>query len=223
MDHISDSTVRRLSNYLRVLDELERTSEDMVSSQRLAEKSGVTPAQVRKDLSYFGSFGRRGLGYVVGHLRDEIRAILGLNKRWRVALVGAGNIGTALFAYKEFARQGFDIVAVFDSSPERVGETLGELTIEPMSDFERICSERNIEIGVIATPARNAQEIADAMVHVGLRGILNFAPRKLFVPGPVALRTVNMAIELESLSFALAQAEQAGQAGSGRRRFPLTD
>lgn len=220
MDHISDSTVRRLSNYLRVLDELERESNNMISSKRLAEKSGVTPAQVRKDLSYFGSFGRRGLGYPVGHLRTEIRAILGLNKRWRVALVGAGNIGSALFAYKEFARQGFDIVAVFDSAPERVGDKLGDLAIEAMTDFERICRERTIEIGVIATPARTAQEIADGMVRVGLRGILNFAPRKLFVPGSVALRTVNMAIELESLSFALAQTEQARQ---GRRRFPLTD
>ncbi len=220
MDHISDSTVRRLSNYLRVLDELERESDDLISSQGLAERSGVTPAQVRKDLSYFGSFGRRGLGYPVGHLRAEIRGILGLNKRWRVALVGAGNIGSALFAYKEFARQGFDIVAVFDSSPERIGERIGDLTIEPMAEFERICRAQDIEIGVIATPARTAQEIADAMIRVGLRGILNFAPRKLFVPPTVALRTVNMAIELESLSFALAQAEQLRQ---GRRRFPLSD
>src|SRR5688572_11548195 len=163
MDHISDSTVRRLSNYLRVLDELEQEGGGMVSSHRLAERSGVTPAQVRKDLSYFGSFGRRGLGYSVGSLRSEIRAILGLNRRWRVVLVGAGNIGSALFAYKEFPRQGFDIVAVFDNSPERIGSTLGELTIEPMSRFEAVCRHQAIEIGVIATPARNAQEVADAM------------------------------------------------------------
>ena len=219
MEHISDSTVRRLSNYLRVLDELERAGEDMVSSQGLAAKSGVTPAQVRKDLSYFGSFGRRGLGYSVGPLKAEVRAILGLNKRWRVALVGAGNIGAALFAYKEFARQGFDIVAVFDSASDRVGATLGDLVIAPMSSFETVCRERSIEIGVIATPAQHAQEIAEAMVRVGLRGILNFAPRKLFVPDSVALRTVNMAIELESLSFALAQ----GEPGRRSRRFPFGD
>ena len=218
MDHISDSTVRRLSNYLRVLDELEHAGGDMVSSQGLAEKSGVTPAQVRKDLSYFGSFGRRGLGYSVQPLKTEIRAILGLNKRWQVALVGAGNIGSALFAYKEFARQGFDIVAVFDDAPDRIGQALGGLVIEPIGEFERVCRERGIEIGVIATPARHAQEIADLMVRVGLHGILNFAPRKLFVPETVALRTVNMAIELESLSFALAQAEQGKRSG---RRFPF--
>lgn len=220
MDHISDSTVRRLSNYLRVLEELDRDAEGLVSSQRLAEKGGVTPAQVRKDLSYFGSFGRRGLGYSVAHLKGEIRAILGLDRRWRVALVGAGNIGSALYAYKEFARQGFDIAAVFDDAPDRIGQALGDLVIQPMGDFERVCRERSVEIGVIATPAKNAQQVADLMVKVGLRGILNFASRKLFVPASVALRTVNMAIELESLSFALAQAEHARQ---GRRRFPLAD
>jgi redox-sensing transcriptional repressor len=218
MDHISDSTVRRLSNYLRVLEELDREADGLVSSQRLAEKSGVTPAQVRKDLSYFGSFGRRGLGYSVPHLKGEIRAILGLDRRWRVALVGAGNIGSALYAYKEFGRQGFDIVAVFDEAADRIGQALGELVIQPMDDFEPVCRERGVEIGVIATPAKDAQQVADLMVRVGLRGILNFASRKLFVPEAVALRTVNMAIELESLSFALAQAEQSRH---GRRRLPF--
>ena len=220
MDHVSDSTVRRLSNYLRVLDELEREGEDVISSQGLAERAGVTPAQVRKDLSYFGSFGRRGLGYAVAGLKGEVRAILGLDRRWRVGLVGAGNIGSALFAYKEFARQGFDIVAVFDDAADRIGEHLGELEIRPMADFERICRERKVDIGVIATPAKDAQQIAELMARVGLRGILNFAPRKLFVPPAVALRTVNMAIELESLSFTLAQDEQTRH---GRRRFPLGD
>jgi redox-sensing transcriptional repressor len=209
IDHISDSTVRRMSSYLRVLDELEREGLGLVSSRGLAEKSGVTPAQVRKDLSYFGSFGRRGMGYSVGPLKEEVRGILGLDRRWKVALVGAGNIGTALFSYKEFGRQGFDIVAVFDSAPERAGETLGDVAIQGMTEFEETCRARGVEIGVIATPAKNAQEIADLMASVGLRGILNFAPRKLFVPATVALRTVNMAIELESLSFALAQAENA--------------
>jgi len=218
MDHISDSTVRRLSNYLRVLDEIEAAGEDMVSSHGLAGKSGVTPAQVRKDLSYFGSFGRRGLGYSVAALKAELRGILGLTKRWRVALVGAGNIGSALFAYKEFGRQGFDIVAVFDNAPDRVGERLGDLVIEPVAEFAARSKELGVEIGVIATPPRHAQEIAERMVEAGLKGILNFAPRKLFVPDSVALRSVNMAIELESLSFALAQGEPARRSG---RRYPL--
>jgi len=216
-DHVSDSTVRRLSNYLRVLDELGKEGEAVVSSQGLAERAGVTSAQVRKDLSYFGTFGRRGRGYEVAVLESEVRGILGLDRRWRVGLVGAGNIGSALFAYKEFARQGFDIVAVFDDAADRIGAKLGELEIRPMDDFERVCRERGVEIGVIATPAKDAQAIADRMARVGLRGILNFAPRKLFVPDAVALRTVNMAIELESLSFALAQDEEKRH---GRRRFP---
>jgi len=220
MDHVSDSSVRRLSSYLRVLDELEHEGDSMISSRGLSELAGVTPAQVRKDLSHFGSFGRRGLGYSVAVLRGEVRAILGLDRRWRVGLVGAGNIGNALFAYKEFARQGFDIIAVFDDAPDRIGQPLGELEIRPMDDFESICRQRGVEIGVIATPARHAQQVADLMVRVGLRGILNFAPRKLFVPPAVALRTVNMAIEIESLSFALVQDEQALHV---RRRFPPGD
>ena len=220
MAKISESTVSRLSHYFRVLEEVAAEGGKVISSQLLAEREGITSAQVRKDLSYFGSFGRRGLGYSVGHLKAEIRGILGLDRRWRVALVGAGNIGSALFAYKEFARQGFDIVAVFDDAPDRIGQRLGDLAILPMADFAPVCRDRHVEIGVIATPARDAQQIADLMARVGLRGVLNFAPRKLFVPEDVALRTVNMAIELESLSFALAQAEHARQ---GRRRFPLAD
>lgn len=220
MARISESTVRRLSHYYRVLEEVAAEGKRMISSRRLAERERITSAQVRKDLSYFGTFGRRGLGYSVASLKGEVRAILGLDRRWRVGLVGAGNIGSALFAYKEFARQGFDIVAVFDDAPDRIGQMLGDLEIRPMEDFERICRERGVEIGVIATPAKDAQQIADLMARVGLRGILNFAPRKLFVPDAVALRTVNMAIEIESLSFALAQDEHLRH---GRRRFPLGD
>lgn len=219
MERISDSTVRRLSGYLRVLDELARGDGEIVSSHELAERTGVTSAQVRKDLSYFGSFGKRGYGYAVDPLLREIRAILGLSRRWRVALVGAGNIGSALFSYKEFPRQGFDVVAVFDNSQERIGHRLGNIVIEPMSRFQEICAARGVEIGVIATPAGNAQEAADAMVRARVRGILNFAPRQLAVPRSVALRNVNMAVELESLSFALTR-EDARAARRGSRAGP---
>jgi redox-sensing transcriptional repressor len=205
MDRVSDSTVRRLSGYLRVLEECAAEHQRIVSSRALADRAGVTPAQVRKDLAAFGSFGRRGFGYDVAALRGELLEILGLTRRWRVALVGAGNIGTALFSYKEFPRQGFDVVAVFDNSHERIGHRLGELVIESMSSFAAVCAERRVEIGVIATPARVAQEIADRMSEAGLRAILNFAPRKLAVPRSVALRNVNLAYELESLSFLLRQ------------------
>ena len=211
MPQISESTVRRLSHYYRVLQEVEAEGKRLISSHRLAEREGITSAQVRKDLSYFGSFGRRGLGYNVRHLRERIRGILGLDRRWRVALVGAGNIGAALLAYRGFARQGFDVVAVFDRDPARVGQRLGDLPIRDIGELTR-ASDLRIELGVIATPVRAAQEVADLLVAAGVGGILNFAPRKLFVPAHVALRNVDMSVELESLSFSIAQM------GSGRRR-----
>jgi redox-sensing transcriptional repressor len=202
---ISESTVRRLSHYYRVLAEVEAEGKRVISSRRLAEREGITSAQVRKDLSCFGSFGRRGLGYDVAHLREEIRAILGLERRWRVAVVGAGNVGAALIAYRGFEQQGFDVVAVFDREPARIGVRLGALVVQDVAAFEAIAARERFEIGVIATPVRAAQQVADLLVAAGVRGILNFAPRKLFVPPHVALRTVDMAMELESLSFALAR------------------
>ena len=204
MERISASTIRRLSGYLRVLDDLVEQREELASSMELAERTGVSPAQVRKDLSHFGSFGRRGYGYEVDSLRTAIRGILGLSRRWRVAIVGAGNVGTALFSYKEFRERGFDVVAVFDNAADRIGQRLGDdLVIEPMNRFAEIARERAVEIGVIATPARAAQEAADTVVGAGVRALLNFAPRKLAVPRGVTLRDVNLAVELESLAFAL--------------------
>lgn len=182
----------------------------MISSHLLAEREGITSAQVRKDLSYFGSFGRRGLGYNVEHLRTEIRGILGLDRRWRVALVGAGHIGSALLAYRGFADQGFDIVAVYDADPARIGTTVDGLVVQPISALP---SAEAFDVGVIATPIRAAQEVADALVAAGARGILNFAPRKLRIPPDLALRTVDMTMEFESLSFALSKPD-----GPRRRR-----
>jgi len=203
---ISASTVRRLSHYYRVLEEVEAEGKRMISSHRLAEREGITSAQVRKDLSYFGSFGRRGLGYNVAHLRDEIRTILGLDRRWRVAVVGAGNIGAALIAYRGFERQGFDVVAVFDRDPARVGASVGRLAVQDVATLPAVVAREGVELGVIATPPRAAQDVADALVAAGVGGILNFAPRKLFVPPHVALRTVDMTMELEGLSFSVTAA-----------------
>jgi redox-sensing transcriptional repressor len=205
MNPISESTVRRLSHYYRVLEEVEAEGKRMISSHRLAEREGITSAQVRKDLSYFGSFGRRGLGYNVAHLREEIRAILGLDRRWKVVLVGAGNIGSALLAYRGFEKQGFEVVAVFDRDAHRVGQRLGDIVVEDVAQLPAVVAREGVEMGVIATPLRAAQDVADALVAAGVRGILNFAPRKLFVPAHVTLRTVDMSMEFESLSFALTQ------------------
>ena len=211
MSHISEPTVRRLSHYYRVLEEVAAEGKRMISSHLLAEREGITSAQVRKDLSSFGSFGRRGLGYHVEHLRDEIRALLGLDRRWKACVVGAGHIGTALLGYRGFADQGFDIVAVFDADAARIGRTLEGLVVRPVA---QLSAKDAFEIGVIATPVRAAQEVADALVAAGVQGILNFAPRKLRVPAAVTLRTVDMTMEFESLSYALTHA----RARPARRR-----
>lgn len=211
MPRISEATVERLSHYYRVLQEAEAEGKRVISSHRLAEHEGVTSAQVRKDLSYFGSFGRRGLGYDVALLQGEIRSILGLERRWRVALVGAGNVGTALLSYRGFGAQGFDIIAVFDQDPARVGQRIGDLTVQHVAELPVAAAAMSFDMGVIATPARAAQEVADALVAAGVRGILNFAPRKLVVPMQVTLRSVDMTMEFESLAFALAQAQGAAR------------
>ena len=217
MPRISESTVRRLSHYYRVLEEVEAEGGRLISSHRLAEREGVTSAQVRKDLSCFGSFGRRGLGYNVAHLRQEIRSILGLDHRWRVGVVGVGNLGTALLLYRGFEKQGFDVVAAFDHDPARIGRPFGGVVVRDIAELPAVVKEGGLDLGVIATPLRAAQDVADALVAAGVRGILNLAPRKLFVPPHVALRTVDMTVEFESLSFALASV-----ATRGRRRRPRT-
>jgi redox-sensing transcriptional repressor len=205
MQSASDSTVRRLSAYFRILEEARAAGNDVLSSAHLAARAGLTPAQVRKDLSCFGSFGKRGRGYDVAELREEIRRILGLDRAWRVALVGAGHLGSALFSYKGFEKQGFSIVAIFDQDDRLVGRSWGEIPIRPMKEFGRVAGETRVEIAIIATPAEAAQAVADAIVAGGVRGILNFSPRQLFVAEGVWIRNVDMAIELESLSFALAR------------------
>lgn len=218
MSRISEPSVRRLSHYYRVLEEVAAEGKRMISSHLLAEREGVTSAQVRKDLSSFGSFGRRGLGYHVEHLRDEIRALLGLDRRWRACVVGAGHIGAALIGYGGFADQGFDLVAVFDSDPERIGRTVEGRVVRAITSLS---AKDAFEIGVIATPVRAAQEVADALVAAGVHGILNFAPRKLRVPPSVSLRTVDMTMEFESLSYALTHA-RAGRPAASRARRRVT-
>jgi len=200
---ISESTVRRLSLYLRYLQEAQARGEETISSEALASRGGTTSAQVRKDLSVFGSFGKRGLGYSVAELLRAVEEILGLHRRWRVALVGAGKIGSALFSYRNFQRRGFDIVAVFDADREKVGSVWGELLVRPDSEMERVFREEQIEIVVIAVPADAAQGVVDRVVEAGVQGILNFAPVRLKVPEFVELRSVDMVVEMEGLTFAL--------------------
>ena len=204
MKKVSDSTVGRLSVYLRLLEELNHEGVTALSSEELAEHCGTSAAQVRKDLSFFGTFGKRGMGYGVTELIAALRSILGLERRWRVALVGAGKIGAALFAYQDFRRQGFYIESVFDSDITKVGQRWNGLVVRHDAELDEALRRDAVDIAIIAVPADVAQGVVDRVINAGVKAILNFAPTKLRVPDHVALKNVNMALELEGLSYALA-------------------
>ena len=200
---IAESTVRRLSIYLRFLEEFEDRGLSTVSSEELARRGGTTSAQVRKDLSFFGSFGKRGLGYSVPELSAALRDILGLGREWRVVIIGAGKIGAALAQYRGFRQRGYNIIAVYDSNPEKIGRSLEGIEIRDMAKFEADTAADRPEIAVIAIPGEGAQEVLDRIVRTGIKAVLNFAPVQLHAPADVTVRAVNMAMELEGLSFAL--------------------
>ena len=203
MRRIADSTVRRLSLYLRFLEESAQRGLVTISSDELARRGGTTSAQVRKDLSFFGSFGKRGLGYSVPELTESLREILGLRRDWQVIIVGAGKIGTALAQYRGFRQRGFRVVAVYDRDPKKVGTKWDSLTVRDMDHIERDIEKEQPDIAVLTTPAEEAQSVVDRLVKAGIRAVLNFAPIQLHVPPEVTLKNVNMAMELEGLSFAL--------------------
>ncbi len=206
---IADSTVRRLAIYLRFLEEFQQQGRDTISSEALASRAGTTSAQVRKDLSFFGSFGKRGLGYDVDALATKLRAILGLGHRYKVIIVGAGRLAGALVQYAGFSARGFQIVAVVDKDPAKVGTATGGLTIEDVADLEAIVHREEVEIGILVTPADPAQALVDRLVEAGVTAILNFAPVQLHVPPGVDVKNVNLAVELETLSYALAHRDEA--------------
>ena len=203
MKRIAESTVRRLSIYLSFLEEIEERGVTTTSSDDLARLGGTTSAQVRKDLSFFGSFGKRGLGYSVPELSTRLREILGLGKQWKVAIVGAGKIGAALARYAGFAERGFLVTGVYDSDQAKIGNKSGGVVIKSMDDLDRDVADGKYDIAVLTVPAEAAQSIVDRLVKVGIKAILSFAPTQLSVPADVTLRTVNMAMELEGLTFAL--------------------
>jgi redox-sensing transcriptional repressor len=204
MRKIADSTVRRLSLYLRFLEEFEHEGQATISSDALATRGGTTSAQVRKDLSFFGSFGKRGLGYPVVDLARRLREILGLTRRYRLVVVGAGKIGSALAQYRGFRDRGFDIVALYDIDLAKAGRTFNGVSVRLLDDLEPDLIASPVHVGVIVTPGDQAQSVADRLVRAGVQAILNFAPAQLTVPESIALRNVNLALELEAIAFALA-------------------
>jgi redox-sensing transcriptional repressor len=198
---IPEATVARLPLYYRALLETAEHQVATISSERLAELAGVNAAKVRKDLSYLGSYGTRGVGYEVEYLLHEISRELGLTRDWPVVIVGIGNLGRALANYRGFGARGFRVMALVDTDPEIVGQVVAGQEVEPISDLQRIVKDRQVTIGILATPAAVAQEVADALVAAGVRSILNFAPAVLTVPDGVSMRKVDLAIELQILSF----------------------
>ncbi len=200
---ISDSTIHRLSRYLRLLGRLEADGVKTISSKELASIKRLTPAQVRKDLSFFGSFGTRGLGYPVSELKVKISGILGLDHRWRLAIVGVGNIGSALVGHKEFPERGFDIRLVFDNDQRKIGSKHKGLIVSDIKNLKEGLIAEKIDIVALAVPASVAQEITDVIVEAGVRGILTFAPIHLDTPERVFVRREDMTMELEYLTYAL--------------------
>jgi redox-sensing transcriptional repressor len=198
---LPEATIARLPEYLRALHHLGENGADTISSEGLAAAAGVNSAKLRKDLSHMGSYGTRGVGYDVALLIDQIEYILGLDERRAVCLVGVGNLGHALAGYDGFASRGFRIVALFDADPAKVGEKINGMTVRHVDQLARVAVEESLAIGVIATPASAAQTVADELVAAGVTSILNFAPCVLSVPANVDVRKVDLAIELQILSF----------------------
>ena len=204
MRKISDSTVRRLALYLRFLEQSAAQGLATISSAELARRGGATSAQVRKDLSFFGSFGKRGLGYSVTELTTKIREILGLKRQLKVVLVGAGKIGSALVHYQGFQQRGFRVTAIYDRDVKKIGSRCDGLIVRDVRHIESDLRKEPVDIAIIVTPAEAAQDVADRLVRAGVKAILNFAPVQLVVPSDIAVQSVNMALELETLSYALA-------------------
>jgi redox-sensing transcriptional repressor len=202
---IPDIVIRRLPVYLRTLVHLQTQGIETISSNELGVHLGVTAAQIRRDLSYFGEFGKQGKGYNVAYLIDRIREILAVDVTWKVAVVGIGHLGEAIARYGGFARNGFEIAALFDADPSKVGKLIDGLTIMPMERLTSEIQQLDIQIAIIAVPASAAQEVADLLVEAGVRAILNYAPRVLQVPEHVRVRDIDPVAALQSMTYYLAR------------------
>ncbi len=198
---IPKPTVKRLGLYLRELEHRAEHQPATISSAQLGEALGLTDAQVRKDLAYFGQFGHPGIGYQVGELVEALRRIFGTDRTWNTALVGAGNLGRALMSYGGWKNRGFDIVAVFDANASIVGDRIENHRIRPMKDLKKLVHQRDIQLAMLAVPTSSAQEAATALIDAGVKGILNFAPVRLEVRDAVSVSSVDLAHSLEQLAF----------------------
>jgi redox-sensing transcriptional repressor len=202
-NNIPDIVIGRLPIYLRALSRLASEGRDITSSHELGQRLGISSAQIRKDLSHFGGFGKQGTGYQIDYLLEKLRQVLRVNQEWKVALVGAGDLGTAIAHYKGFADRGFHIACVFDASPAKVGQKLGDHTVHPIEDMDRVIQEEHIRLAMVAVPAEHAQQVADQLIAAGVRGILNYAPINLSVPDTVRVQYIDPVVHLQRMTFYL--------------------
>ncbi|MBK5225572.1 MAG: redox-sensing transcriptional repressor Rex [Thermoleophilia bacterium] len=200
---IPTATVPRLSQYLRKLQEVQSRGTTTISSRLMADEVGTNPAQIRKDLSYFGEFGIRGVGYDVDRLITELKKCLGLNRSWNVIIIGSGKLGTALALYRGFQKQGFNLIGMFDADAKVIGKDRGAGPVLPITGLEKFLSENKVHIAVVTTPSAAAQEVIDRVVAAGVPSVLNFAPIRAASDQPVILRQVDLSTELMTLSFYL--------------------
>lgn len=205
--NIPSITINRLSIYHRCLEKISETEKEkelkVISSFKIAEMTGINSAQIRKDLAYFGEFGKRGIGYPVIDLGKELKKILGLDKKWPVIIAGAGNLGKALVKYKGFQKRGFIIKGIFDNNPSKIGKRLGHIFIYNIKEIKKFIQTENISIGIILVQADSAQEVANKMVAGGIKAILNFAPVHIVLPSEIKIHNVDLSIEFEGLTYYL--------------------
>jgi redox-sensing transcriptional repressor len=200
---IPDIVIGRLPVYLRALNRLAQEGHESTSSHELGQRLGISSAQIRKDLSHFGGFGKQGTGYQIAYLEDKLRQVLKVNREWQVALVGAGDLGTAVARYRGFAERGFKIVCVFDNAVDKVGKKLQTFTVQPLEEIQATLTQHNIKIAMIATPAEAAQKVADLLIAAGVRAILNYAPSNLAVPNTVHVQYIDPVINLQRMTYYL--------------------
>jgi redox-sensing transcriptional repressor len=201
--YIPDIVIGRLPIYLRALTHLAEQGHEVTSSHELGQQLGISSAQIRKDLSHFGGFGKQGTGYQIDYLIGQLRQVLKINQEWEVALVGAGDLGRAIAHYKGFKDRGFHIASVFDSSPDKVGKKLGDFTIQAMADAPNVIAQRGIKMAMIAVPAQDAQEVADMLIAAGIRAILNYAPISLNVPDGVRVQYIDPVVHMQRMTYYL--------------------
>ncbi|MCB9457133.1 MAG: redox-sensing transcriptional repressor Rex [Anaerolineaceae bacterium] len=201
--NIPDIVISRLPVYLRALNRLSQEGQEFTSSHELGLRLGISSAQIRKDLSHFGGFGKQGTGYNIHYLAAQLQQVLKVNREWEVALVGAGDLGSALAHYKGFADRGFRIACAFDNAPNKIGRTLGSFTIQSMEEMPKVIQDRGIKIAMLAVPAQFAQEVADHLIEAGIRAILNYAPINLSVPDDVRVQHIDPVVHMQRMTYYL--------------------